>query len=133
MVEAKKYIYTIGRRKTASATVRLYQTKGDNKINEKPWQEVYNDKTFQKQLLEPFYILGLKPDDYMFTAKVMGGGVTSRLGAVRLGLARGLVKLFPEKRTELKVAGLLTRDSREKERKKPGLRKARKAEQYSKR
>jgi small subunit ribosomal protein S9 len=130
---AEKYSYTIGRRKTSVATIRLYSTSGENIYNEKPLKNVYSHDYELVKLFAPFKVADLSEKEYYFTAKVVGGGKESQLEAMRLGLARAIVKLFPEKKKALKDQGLLTRDSRMVERKKAGLRKARKSEQYSKR
>lgn len=130
---ASNYTYTIGRRKTATATVRLYEGKGESMINGKSLSEVYPSKIEQVQLLAPFATLEKQSDDFYFTAKVTGSGPQSQLQAIRHGIARALAKLDPQDKKALKVAGFITRDPRMVERKKPGLRKARKSEQYSKR
>lgn len=129
----KKFSYALGRRKTATATVRVYETAGKSTINEKDAKTLYTSQTHQLLLAEPFKVADLDPDKYMFTAKAMGGGKYAQLDALRLGISRAIIKLFPEKKKVLKDSGLLTRDPRMVERKKPGLRKARKAEQFSKR
>ncbi|MCA9379176.1 30S ribosomal protein S9 [Candidatus Dojkabacteria bacterium] len=130
---AKKYTYAYGRRKTATATVRLYPEAGVSTINGKPAEEVYVGIAGQKRLVMPLTTAGLNPKDYHFTVQAKGGGVAAQLGAITLGLARCVVNIDAELKKPLKDAGLLTRDPRMVERKKPGMRKARKAEQYSKR
>lgn len=130
---ATEYTYTIGRRKTASATVRLYASEGVSEINGKPFEKFYVSALDKSKVLEPFKVADLKAKDFYFTSKVVGGGKSAQLEAIRLGIARAIVKLMPEKRVELKKQGLLKRDPRMVERKKTGLHKARKAEQYSKR
>lgn len=127
------YNYAIGRRKTARATLRLYPAAGENMVNDKALEAVYADASDQASLMRPFKVAGLDPKDFHFTIKSAGGGVKSQLGAMQLALARALVMLDPEHKKALKTVGLLTRDPRMVERKKPGLHKARKAEQYSKR
>lgn len=129
----KKFHYALGRRKTATATVRVYETAGKSTVNDKDVKTLYTAITHQMMLIEPFKVAELDPEKFMFTAKAMGGGKYAQLDAVRLGIARAIVKLDPEKKKILKDNGLLTRDPRMVERKKPGLRKARKAEQFSKR
>jgi len=129
----KEYYYALGRRKTSVATVRLFLKKGKNIINGKALTDVYPLKPEQLQIEEPFRIAELETDGVSYTIVTKGGGVQSQLGAIKLGLARAIIKRFPEKKKALKDAGLLVRDSRMVERKKAGLRKARKAEQYSKR
>lgn len=130
---ADKYTYTIGRRKSTVATVRLYEAKGDNMINGKKLEEVLTTKLEKQSVLQPFNVLQLNPADYYFTARVVGGGITGRVDAIKLALSRALIKLNPDQKKLLKDIGFLTRDSREVERKKTGFRKARKKEQYSKR
>lgn len=128
-----EYYYALGRRKTSVATVRLFLKKGKNIINGKALVDVYPLKPEQLQIEEPFRIAELDTDGVSYTVVTKGGGVQSQLGAIKLGIARAIIKRFPEKKKALKDAGLLVRDSRMVERKKAGLRKARKAEQYSKR
>ncbi len=129
----KDFVYTIGRRKTSVATIRLFGTAGKSTVNEKPLEQVFGSSVEKVKLSMPFDVAELDLRDFMYSAKVNGGGHNSQLEAIVLGLARAIVKKYPEKKKQLKVAGLLTRDPRMVERKKPGLRKARKAEQYSKR
>ena len=129
----KDYVYTLGRRKTSVATVRLYGTVGKSTVNERPLENYFPGKVELVRLKRVFEVAELDPKDYMFTVKAIGGGSNSQLEALMLGLARAIVKKYPEKKKQLKVAGLLTRDPRAVERKKPGLHKARKSEQYSKR
>jgi small subunit ribosomal protein S9 len=133
MSEETKYVRAVGRRKTSTVTVKLFEKSGKSIINEKPLEKFYSDEFSQIKLFEPFGVADLKKDDFMFTVVAKGGGVKSQLDAIRLGLSRALIKIYPEKKKALKDAGLLTRDPRMVERKKTGLRKARKAEQYSKR
>lgn len=128
-----QYYYALGRRKTSVATVRLFLTKGKSTINAKPVTQVYPLAVDQVKLLEPFKISEIDFDNCSFTVVAKGGGTQSQLDAIRLGISRAIIKKFPEKKKTLKDAGLLVRDSRMVERKKAGLRKARKAEQYSKR
>lgn len=120
-----KYFYGTGRRKTSVARVRIYNKKGDSTINGKI---VNLDDEMQK----PFEITGLS-DSFYISAKVLGGGWSSQIEAIRHGIARALESFNPTLRSTLKKAGYLSRDPREKERKKPGLKKARKAAQWSKR
>ncbi|MEO6729250.1 MAG: 30S ribosomal protein S9 [Candidatus Dojkabacteria bacterium] len=128
-----EYIYTIGRRKTSTATLRLYKKNGVNQINEKAVDQLYVHAEDQKVLEIPFKAADLDFKTYSFTAKVVGGGKYSQLEAVQHAIARAIAKMFPDKKKALKMADLITRDPRMVERKKPGLRKARRAEQYSKR
>ena len=128
-----KYTYKIGRRKTSTATVRLFEGAGESMINDKKFTAVYPREIDQKMLLRPFDVAELKSKDFHFTVKSSGGGVVSQREAIVLALSRAIDAKFPETHKLLKQEGLLTRDSRMVERKKTGLRKARKSEQYSKR
>ncbi|MBD3363198.1 30S ribosomal protein S9 [Candidatus Dojkabacteria bacterium] len=128
----EKYYYALGRRKTAVATIRLYEGKGEDTINEKPIKSIYTSKTEISDLYKPFRVTDTK-GEFHFTAKTSGGGKQGQLGAMILGIARALVEYAPEFKSKLKEKDLLTRDPRMVERKKAGLRKARKAPQYSKR
>ena len=129
----KKYTYTIGRRKTATATLRLFEEAGKNTVNEKPIEEYFPNGEFIHVINEVFSVSGLNPKEYYFTVKVEGSGISAQSEAIRHALARAVIKSHPEAKTEVKKAGFLTRDPRKVERKKAGLRKARKSEQYSKR
>jgi small subunit ribosomal protein S9 len=127
-----KYIKAIGRRKTASAQVRIYLSgKGEIVINGKP-VEKYFDEDRAAIAVQPLKLTGVgKEVDISILAK--GGGVNSQAEAVRHGLARVLVLLDPELDGAIRAKGWMTRDSRKVERKKPGLKKARRAPQWSKR
>ena len=135
MATAKKneYIEAVGRRKTAVARVRLFPgTKSSITVNDKDVAEYFPVKAHQgaaHDALEGENI-GQK---FTVTAKINGGGITAQAEALRHGIARALVKFNPELRTEIKRAGFLKRDPRMKERKKFGLKKARRAPQWSKR
>jgi len=126
------YIGT-GRRKAAIARVRLVPGEGKIVVNGRPGENYlqYNP-TYLNTVKAPLEVLGLEAE-YDIHAKVEGGGITGQADAIRLGVARALCQLAPDNRQPLKVEGYLTRDPRAKERKKYGLRKARKAPQYSKR
>ena len=122
-----------GRRKEAIARVRLVPGTGKWSINGHPLEEYFPNKVHQQSINEPFVTAGVV-DFYDVIARINGGGVTGQAGALRLGIARALNAIDTEaSRPALKKAGLLTRDARIKERKKAGLKKARKAPQYSKR
>ena len=123
---------TTGRRKEAVARVRLRPGSGQITVNGRSLSEYFPSETHRMVASEP---LRLAPgsDAYDVDATIKGGGVTGQAGALRLGIARGLVEVDADLRQSLKKAGLLTRDPREKESKKYGLKKARKAPQYSKR
>ncbi|MDR1767466.1 MAG: 30S ribosomal protein S9 [Propionibacteriaceae bacterium] len=122
-----------GRRKEAIARVRITPGTGQWKINGRALEDYFPGKLHQQTINEPFVTAGVV-GSYDVVATIVGGGVTGQAGALRLGLARALNGVDAEaSRPALKKAGLLTRDARVKERKKAGLKKARKAPQYSKR
>jgi small subunit ribosomal protein S9 len=122
-----------GRRKEAVARVRLVPGSGNWSINGKPLDVYFPNKVHQQIVNEPFVTTGLE-GSYDVIARINGGGITGQAGALQLGVARSLNQADAEvNRPTLKKAGLLTRDARIKERKKAGLKKARKAPQYSKR
>jgi small subunit ribosomal protein S9 len=121
-----------GRRKEAIARVRIVPGTGKWLINDRPLDEYFPNKVHQQLISEPFVTLGAD-DAFDVVARITGGGVTGQAGALRLGIARALILVDSENRPSLKRAGFLTRDARVKERKKAGLKKARKAPQYSKR
>jgi small subunit ribosomal protein S9 len=121
-----------GRRKEAIARVRISPGTGQWKINDRTLDEYFPNKVHQQLISEPFVTLGAE-EQFDVIARITGGGVTGQAGALRLGIARALILVDPESRPALKRAGFLTRDARVKERKKAGLKKARKAPQYSKR
>ena len=123
--------YGTGRRKTAIARVRLQPGEGRITINEKPALQYLGRRTLELVVMTPFKVADTKRFDA--SVKVVGGGKSGQAGAVAHGVARALLANDPELRGTLKKAGLLTRDSREKERKKPGLKRARKAPQSTKR
>jgi small subunit ribosomal protein S9 len=128
-----QYYEGIGRRKTSSARVRIYPGgAGQITINDKGGAEFLPRMGDLETALAPLRLLELE-NVYNITVKVIGGGVTGQSEAIRLGLARALLKVDPELRSKLRQAGFLTRDPRVKERKKPGLRRARKAPTYTKR
>jgi small subunit ribosomal protein S9 len=122
-----------GRRKSSVARVRLVPGQGDLKINGKPGDLYLQfNPTYLSAAKAPLETLGLE-GEYDILVNVHGGGLTGQADSIRLGVARALCQLDPENRKPLKIEGYLTRDPRAKERKKYGLRKARKAPQYSKR
>lgn len=128
-----KYLYGLGRRKAATASVRLTPGKGKITINDKPAAEYLSDnKTILAKITDPLALVS-KQKDFDITVVVKGGGVAGQVDAIRLAIAKALVTGFADLRTILKKAEFLKRDSREKERKKYGLRSARKREQFSKR
>lgn len=123
----------LGRRKSAVARVRLVPGTGEWKINGRSLEDYFPNRLHQQDIRAPFTLLDLE-GRFDVIVRVKGGGVSGQAGAVRLGIARALNEIDREaNRPELKKAGFLTRDARVVERKKPGLKKARKASQYSKR
>ncbi len=125
-------VQSTGRRKRAVARVRVRPGAGEITINRRPVAEYFPSETHQMIVTEPLRLTNTN-EVYDVDATIDGGGVSGQAGALRHGIARALVELDPELRSELKRAGFLTRDAREKESKKYGLKKARKAPQYSKR
>lgn len=123
-----------GRRKSSVARVKILENgKGAITVNKKPLEEYFGLGTLQYIVKQPLMLLGLE-EKVDVIVNVQGGGLTGQAGAIRHAIARGLVKINEEAyKAELKKAGFLTRDARQKERKKYGLKKARKAPQYSKR
>ncbi|MFM8847874.1 MAG: 30S ribosomal protein S9 [Actinomycetota bacterium] len=128
----KPLTQTTGRRKEAVARVRLRPGKGVITINSKAIEAYFTTATSRMLVTEPLRLTNTE-EVYDVDVTVDGGGVTGQAGAVRLGIARALIELDSEMRPSLKKAGLLTRDARAKESKKYGLKKARKAPQYTKR
>jgi small subunit ribosomal protein S9 len=128
-----EYYEAVGRRKTATARVRLYPG-GDGSIvvNDKPMPEYFVRGKDVMALMGPLQSTATE-HRFNISVKVRGGGITGQAGAVQLGIARALLKVDPDLRPILRKGGFLTRDARVKERKKPGLRRARKAPQYTKR
>lgn len=121
-----------GRRKEAVARVRLLEGTGQFKLNGRPLEDYFPNPAHRRLVTEPLRVTNTL-ERYDILANLDGGGVSGQAGALRHGIARALVDLDPELRVELKKRGFLTRDAREVERKKYGLKKARKAPQYSKR
>lgn len=131
---AERYIEGIGRRKTASARVRLTPAKETTiVVNDKDLNEYFSNEAHKIDLQSVLKVEEAGIGDYTITVKVNGGGLSSQAEAIRLGIARALVKEKEERRTSLKGEGFLKRDPRSVERKKPGLRKARKRPAWSKR
>lgn len=123
---------TTGRRKRAVARVRLRNGEGNITINGRDVEVFFPNATHRQILSEPLRITETA-DTYDVDVTIHGGGISGQAGAVRMGIARSLIEVDPELRSTLKAAGFLSRDAREKESKKYGLKKARKAPQYSKR
>ena len=128
----QQYFYAVGKRKNAVAQVRLYTDSGPVLVNGKPVEEAFPWASWQQLINEPFVATDSQ-GKFRVVAKVQGGGVVSQAGALRHGIARAIQTAVPSLRSPLKKAGLLTRDAREKERKKYGLARARKAKQWTKR
>jgi len=126
------YYYGTGRRKTSVARVRLYSGRGAFVVNGKPMEEMFGWESWRNMITQPFTVTETQ-SQYRVVAKVTGGGVVSQAGALRHGISRALIVSEPDLRPRLKKAGFLTRDAREKESKKYGLKRARKAQQFSKR
>jgi small subunit ribosomal protein S9 len=132
MAEAS-YIWSVGRRKAAVARVRLYPGSGKLTVNGRPATDYFGGRAIhQATLAEPLQLTGTR-ERFDVTVRVVGGGVSGQAGAIRHGIARALIKFDEELRPALKRARLLTRDARVTERKKVGLKRARKAPQYTKR
>lgn len=131
--ERPAYYYGTGRRKSAVARVRVYPGNGQFVINSKPAEEYFGARALYQQMVNAPLVVSEQAGKFNITVKVLGGGTTGQAGAVRHGLARALVQMDLSLRPALKKAGLLARDPREKERKKVGLKRARKAPQYTKR
>ncbi len=130
-IQDKKFIFAIGRRKSSVASVRLFDGEGASYLNGKLIEKVLLPESLDN-INQLFEKLGLKGKMH-FTAKTSGGGISGMSGAVRLGIARALAEFNPDYRKELKDGKFLTRDPREVERKKVGLKKARKGPSFSKR
>ncbi len=135
MVTKKKdYIATVGRRKSSIARVRLHAKAGSGvsiTVNDRNYDAYFNYPQWQEVIMSPLKLTG--HEMLPVTIKVQGGGINSQAEAIRLGIARALIVMNEEYRATLKKNGMLTRDPRVKERKKPGLKKARRAPQWSKR
>lgn len=128
-----EYLYAVGKRKTAIAQVRVYK-KGAGKItiNKKKYTDFFTTQMLQEIIVKPLKLIGQK-EKLDVTVRIVGGGSKGQAEAVRHGISKALIQLNPNFRKPLKKAGYLTRDARKKERKKPGLRGARRAPQWSKR
>ena len=124
--------YATGRRKTSSARVYLKKGNGDISVNDRKLDEYFGRKVAQMLVMQPLELLDLS-EKLDINIKVKGGGSFGQAGAIRHGISRALTSFDEELRPQLKKAGLLTRDPRRVERKKPGLVKARKSKQFSKR
>ncbi len=132
MANAKPLAQTTGRRKTSVARVRIYDGSGEYTLNGRTMDDYFTDPELRRRAHEAFKVVDLE-GRYDINATLHGGGTTGQSDALRLGIARALTELDPELRPALKKEGMLTRDSRKVERKKYGLRKARRAPQFTKR
>ena len=132
MFEGKPYFYGTGRRKSSVARVRVYNGTGKITINDRDIEEYFGLETLKLIVRQPLALTDTL-DKFDIVCRVAGGGVTGQAGAIRHGLSRALLQYKEELRPELKKAGFLTRDPRMKERKKYGLKAARRAPQFSKR
>ncbi len=129
---AAEIYYATGRRKTSSARVYLKKGKGNISVNDRKLDEYFGRKVAQMLVLQPLELVDLS-EKIDLSIKVKGGGSFGQAGAIRHGISRALISYDEDLRPQLKKAGLLTRDPRKVERKKPGLVKARKSKQFSKR
>ncbi|MCB0071576.1 MAG: 30S ribosomal protein S9 [Caldilineaceae bacterium] len=127
-----EYVESIGRRKTSTARVRLYPGNGEIVVNDKTMPDYFGRSLDRMILMQPLRLTGTE-GSYNISIHVSGGGESGQASAARHGISRALVATDENLRTVLKSAGFLTRDPRAKERKKPGLKRARKAQQYTKR
>ena len=125
-------VNTLGRRKSAVARIFLSEGKGNITINKREMKEYFPNGTLQYIVMQPLNLLGVA-DQYDIKVNLDGGGIKGQAEALRLAISRAMVEINPEARPELKLAGFMTRDPREVERKKPGQPKARKRFQFSKR
>ena len=132
MPAAAKANYGTGRRKTSAARVFLKPGSGKITVNERPLDEFFGRETGRMIVRQPLELVQLT-SKFDITVTVAGGGITGQAGAIRHGITRALMEYDPELRKQLRVAGFVTRDAREVERKKVGRRKARRGTQYSKR
>ena len=125
-------VNTLGRRKSAVARIYLSEGKGNITINKRDLKEYFPNGTLQYIVMQPLNLIGVA-DQYDIKVNLDGGGIKGQAEALRLAITRALMEINPETRAELKLAGFVTRDPREVERKKPGQPKARKRFQFSKR
>jgi small subunit ribosomal protein S9 len=128
----EQYFYGTGRRKTSVARVRLLPGKGAIVVNGTPYEELFTRTEYRRAITKPLIVTD-SVNRFNVVVKVEGGGITGQAAAISHGIARALVQANQENKLKLRQGGLLTRDPRAKERKKAGLRRARKAPQYTKR
>ena len=127
-----RYVYAVGRRKTAVANVRMFSGIGKSTVNHKEIKEYFGNQDYVDIAFKPLQLTGTEKDLYVFV-NIKGGGIHAQAQAVAHGLARAIAKATPDFHKVLKKNGMLTRDSRMKERKKPGLKRARRGPQWAKR
>jgi len=133
-VNAKPYIYAVGKRKTAIARVKIFPNgKGEILINDRKLKEYFTVGKDVASFLAPFKVADASEKSYDVEIKLIGGGISAGAEACRHGISRALVKEDESRKSPLKKVGFITSDSRKKERKKPGLKRARRAPQWSKR
>jgi len=132
LLEKQEYFYGTGKRKTAVAQVRLLPGNGTIIVNGKPYEELFPRLEHRRMIVQPLLVTD-SLSKYNAVVKIAGGGVSGQGGAISHGIARALVKTDENLKPILRQHGLLTRDARAKERKKAGLKRARKAPQYTKR
>ena len=132
MEEQAHYYYGTGRRKTAIARVRLYPGDGAITVNNKPFEKTYGTERLRLTVLQPLQVTD-KLGKFDIVARVGGGGISGQVDALRYGISRALLKVDEDMKPLLRSHGFLTKDSRIKERQKPGLKRARKRRQYRKR
>jgi len=130
---AVQYYEGIGRRKESTARVRVMAGSGKFMVNDKPGEQYFTRDGDISLIMAPIMAAGSAPEQMDITVVVQGGGVTGQTAAVQLGIARALTKMNPDWQHLMRKGGFLTRDARVKERKKPGLKRARKAPTYTKR
>jgi len=132
MTTEQRYFYGLGRRKSAIARVRLYLGEGTVVVNGKPMEEIIPRESLRNEILRPLVATD-NTNNFNIQVRVEGGGVSGWAGAISHGVSRALVAYNETNKRLLRAEGLLTRDARVKERKKPGLKRARKAPQFTKR
>ena len=131
-MERRSYVHGTGRRKTSVAQVKLFTGEGAIIVNGKPYEDYFPRLDHRQTIMQPFLTAGVS-GQYNAVVKVLGGGISGQCGAIAHGITRALVNASESFRAPLRRSGLITRDPRVKERKKPGLKRARKAPQYTKR
>jgi small subunit ribosomal protein S9 len=129
---AVQYYQGVGRRKTSTARARIFSGDGTITCNDRPAKDYFPRLGDLDQVVAPLKVVGMA-DKYSVSLKILGGGVTGQTAAAQMAVARALLKLDPEMRAMLRKSGFLSRDDRMKERKKPGLKRARKGPTYTKR